>query len=425
MSGNDDGADESEEAPAELSADSLDSRLDDAAEAIEAAETEPELDDVEADLDAVAEDVEAADLPEPEDEDEQSRAEQLEARLEEVRDQLEEARGPYAEDVADAIDDVATTIQGTEWTETGVEELRDDVEAYAEAVDDAVGAEIEIELRDRDWEEPKLQGARLTGITGALDDAAEAVTDAGLDADDDAETIGALLASVETFEDDVEAAEHWTDLSVRQQLDAHGYYDVLDHRKAFPPEWDALKSWEQRHRADMILLAMDKLESDFMERHCFEALRRLGPEEALDDMVDYAQKRNEDAIEVLGKIGSERPVEGLLNYVDAGDPGLRTATLKALGEIGSEDATREVANQLVAEASQVRSQAARALGMIGDTRAIEPLADVVDDREEEEEVRAAAAWALNRIGTERARQALSEYSDDRSYLVQAEAEKAV
>jgi HEAT repeat protein len=257
-----------------------------------------------------------------------------------------------------------------------------------------------------------------------MEAAAETVTDAGLDADEDAEAIAALLEAADELEGDVEAATAWSDLSVREQLDAHGYYDVLDHRKDFPPEWGALKVWEKRDRADMVLLALEKFESDFMEEHCLEALERMAPEAALDEMVDMAQKRNRDAIRILGKIASEEPVEGLLNYVgDDNDPLLRTATLKALGEIGSEEATQGVAGALAADEPEVRSRAARSLGLIGDTRAIDPLADLLAE-DDDDQVRASAAWALNQIGTERARDVVADYDDDRAYVVQTEAEKA-
>jgi HEAT repeat protein len=173
----------------------------------------------------------------------------------------------------------------------------------------------------------------------------------------------------------------------------------------------------------MVLLALEKFESDFMEEHCFEALTRMAPAEAIDPMVDLAQKRNKDAIRVLGKIADEKPVEGLQNYIDGGDPQLRQVTLKALGEIGSEGATQGIANQLDDEDPAVRSQAARSLGLLGDTRAIEPLAAVLAD-DEVDAVRGAAAWALNQIGTEAALDELKEYQDDRVYVVQSEAEKA-
>ena len=174
----------------------------------------------------------------------------------------------------------------------------------------------------------------------------------------------------------------------------------------------------------MVLLALESLESEFMEEHCLEALERMGPQEAFEPMHQRAQKRDRPAIRILGKIGDEEAVETLLEYVDAdSDPQLQKVTFRALGEIGSEDATQALANKLEMDNDQVRPRAARALGLIGDTRAIEPLADTLES-DESDDVRAAAAWALRQIGTESALEAAAEHAGDRSYLVQHEAELA-
>jgi HEAT repeat protein len=174
----------------------------------------------------------------------------------------------------------------------------------------------------------------------------------------------------------------------------------------------------------MVLLALDSLQSEFMERHCLEALTRMNDEAAFDAMHQRASKRDKPGIKAIGKMSADDAVDTLLEYVDAdSDPGLQKVTFKALGEIGSEEATGPLANKLVAENEHVRPYAARALGLIGDTRAIEPLADVLAD-DENDEVRAAAAWALRQIGTERALSAAGDFADDRAYLVQHEASRA-
>jgi HEAT repeat protein len=154
-----------------------------------------------------------------------------------------------------------------------------------------------------------------------------------------------------------------------------------------------------------------------------DALERMGPEEALDEMLARAEKRDKHAIRVLGTIGDEAAVDTLIEYVDA-DVGLQKVTFLALGKIGSPEAVQPLADQLVADDGEVRSTAARALGLIGDTRAIDPLADVLEDEAESGSVRASAAWALVQIGTEDALETAGQYADDREYLVQAEAEKA-
>jgi HEAT repeat protein len=175
-----------------------------------------------------------------------------------------------------------------------------------------------------------------------------------------------------------------------------------------------------------VLRALDALGSEFMERHCLEALTRMGDPAAFDEMHGRAQKRDKPGIKALGKMGAgaEEAVETLVEYVDEdSDPQLQKVTFRALGEIGSEEATQPLANKLEMEDDNVRPIAARALGLIGDTRAIEPLADTIEN-DEERSVRTAAAWALRQIGTEDALEAAAAYDDAREYTLQAEAEKA-
>ena len=409
------GDDDGEDAALDVT---LESRLDDAAEDLEAAETESELDDVEATLDEIESDLEDADLPEPDEDDEDAEdpREQLESRLSALRDDLDAQRGPYVEDVAATVSSVASTVADSEWTENGEGEA---VAAVATFLDDA-GEHSSLDADAGDSPESAAQ---------ALEDAAETLENSGLDPDDDAETIAGLVEAADALEDDVEAAETWDDLTVQQQLDARGFYDVLDNenRKDFPPEWSALKIYAKRGEVEPMLFALGKLDdSDFMEEYVLDQFLHMGSEasDAFDELHQRAQKRDKLPIRILGKMGDERAAETLHDFIDGdGDPALQKVTLRALGEIGSADSVQPVADRLVAEDDEVRSLAARALGLLGDTRAIEPLADVLDE-DEADPVRASAAWALRQIGTERALDTASEYTDDDAYLVQAEAEKA-
>ncbi|PSQ45521.1 hypothetical protein BRD17_01265, partial [Halobacteriales archaeon SW_7_68_16] len=261
-------------------------------------------------------------------------------------------------------------------------------------------------------------------VAAPLGTVAERVATAGLDADADAAAIAAMLDATDTLADAAEAGQVWSDLATREKLAAHGFYDVFDHRKDFPPEWNAVKVFEKGGRADKLLVALDELGSEFMEENTLAALKRLGPEVAVEEMHARAQKREKAAVEILGTIGSEEPVETLIEYVDAdSDRPLQKVTFRALGEIGAAEAVQPIANKLVADHETTRSRAARALGMIGDTRAIQPLAERLEV-DESDRVRASAAWALNAIGTERALSIVRTYRDDRAYLVQAEAERA-
>ncbi|MFC6717534.1 HEAT repeat domain-containing protein [Natrialbaceae archaeon GCM10025810] len=407
--------------------------LEELREELEAADTEADLDVVEADLESFRSDLEEIEVPEPpeteeeEDDDEeaepapeevlQERYDEIEGEADDLESDLEDQRGPYAEDVVGEITGASGQITGTRWTEEGKAELIDAVEDFLATVNDILGSDLELETGDADADAPDQ-------LAAGLEDATDAVEGADLDPDEDAETIAALLEATDDFQNDVDDATEWTDLEVREQLRREGFYDVLDHVKDYPPEWHALKVHEKRGNVDMILLALESLDSEFMENHCMEALERMGPEEAIEPMVQKANRRDTAAMSVLGKIGvpDEKAVDTLLDYVDS-NPQLQKPALRALGEMGAEEAVQPIANQLVDENADVRSNAARALGLIGDTRTIEPLSDILEN-DDEDRVRASAAWALNQIGTKEALEIVAEYEDDRAYLVQVEAEKA-
>lgn len=390
----------------------LSDRLDATEESLETATTEANLDDIEADLDAVAEETDA--LPEPEEDDEESPRDRLQERTETLREELEEQRGPYVSDVTDDLDSIASQIADTRWTEQGASDVVGTVETFLETVDDALDADV------------PLEAASTDDAADALSQASDAVEAAELHPDDNTDTIESLLDATETLQNEIDAAQAWSDLTVREQLERQGFYDVLTpkNRKDFPPELTVIRIAESNGDPEPILLALEKFGSEFMEENCLDALCRMGPRAAFEEMNQRAQKRNQRPIEVLGKIGDDRALETLVPYIEEdGDPVLQTITLKAIGEIGSEEATQSVADQLVAEESSIRSAAAKALGRIGDTRAVEPLAERLDE-DDDDTVRASAAWALNRIGTRTALERASEYDDDRSYLVQAEAKRA-
>ncbi|RLM59440.1 HEAT repeat domain-containing protein [Halobellus sp. Atlit-31R] len=394
----------------------LNERLDDVEAALEDAETEADLDAVESDLDGIDADLDAAELPEPDEDDDEAedpRAE-LESRVSDLRDELGSQRGPYGSDVVEAVEDARSTVVDTRWTEQGESEVVDVVSAFADAVADALDADVTL---DGDDEE---------ALTAALDDAVAAVEDASLDADDDADTIASLLEATDDLDAGLDDAQEWDDLETNEQLMAEGFYDVLGHYKDYPPELSALKQWESLGRVDMVLLAKDQLQSEFMQEHCMDALIRMANPEAFEEMHQLAQRRDKAAIKALGRMGAgaDAAVETLVEYVDAdSDPALQKVTLRALGEIGSTDATQPIADKLEMENDNVRPYVARALGLVGDTRAVAPLSDALAD-DDSDTVRAAAAWALRQIGTEDALEAVAAYGDERSFLVQHEADLA-
>jgi len=132
----------------------------------------------------------------------------------------------------------------------------------------------------------------------------------------------------------------------------------------------------------MILLALNSLESDFMERHCLEAFERMGKrgktEEPLEELLGRAEKRDQFAIRILGKMAAEEATETLVEFVsEDSNPQLQKIVFKALGEIGaprrrsSRSRTSSIPRGTPGTSCP---HAARALGLIGDTRAIDPLA---------------------------------------------------
>ncbi len=421
MSNGDEDAEEPEEAPAtpatdhDLDEGTFDERLDEVAGSVEDAETEADLDDAEAVLDDIEADLEAADLPEPDDEDEEAPADRLAERVSTVREDIEAKRGPYAEDVAADVEEVAGTVRDAEWTEDGEREVHDAVDDFLDDIEGTLSASAGAVVAEDD---------APAELADALETAAETVRGAGLDADEDADTIAALVEAADTLAGAVEDAEEWDDLSVREQLTAQGFYDSLNEKhKDYPPEWTALKNWENEGEVEKVLLSLNTFDSEFMERHALESLERMAHPDSVEPMLERAQKRDKPAIRILGRIGAEEAAEDLHEFLD-GDPGLQRVTLQALGRIGSTESTQPVANCLDAEeVESVRSHAARALGLIGDTRAVKPLTEALAE-DPSDSVRASAAWALVQVGTADALEAAAEYTDDRAYIVQAEAEVA-
>lgn len=404
----------------ESAADEFRSRLDTLADRISDAQTEAALDELEAELDSIKDeinqtefevpDAETAEDEEDEDDDEEITPpdEELLDTVDELSDSIEEKRGPYAEDVASEVSDAASTVMRSDWTENGVDTVQASVQQFINAVPDV----------------EKTTSSDPEHIADTLESVAEIIEDEmDLHPDEDADIIQQLLDDVDQLQSALDDAEVWSDLSVREQLAGKGFYDVLDHQKDFPPELSAIKVYEKRDQPEKIMLALDMLDSDFMQEYCLEALGRIGDEAAVDDITPLANRRDETAIKALGSIGSEKPVSSLLNHIDSGGS-LAITTLRALGEIGSEQAVEDIAEQMQTDDDpEVRSMAARALGMIGDTRATDPLAETLED-DEDNAVRGSAIWALRQIQTKEALEIASEYESDQAYLVQYEAEKA-
>jgi hypothetical protein len=362
--------------------------------------------ETEADLDAIAERVAAhRKVLEETDEDDET-APQLET-LEEIEEAIADARGPSPAELADAMTAAAATIEGTRWTDRGEP-------AVIAAVTEAAVAVREV-VPDVPVDAPES----LTGATEVLSQSATALAAAGFDVDADRETLASIAEAVTMLEEGLEAAEEWDDLQKHEQLMAEGFYDALGHYKDFPPELSAVRVWEQRGRVDMILLAKETLQSEFMQDHCMAALTRLGDPAALEALEPQLQRRDKAAIAAIGHMGPEGAavLETLLEYADTdSDPLLQKVTFEALGMIGDEGATQMLADKLVHGPEAVRPAAARALGLIGDPRAVGPLGTILTDAAAPA-LRGAAAAALRDIATEGALQTLAEHTEDPAPVV--------
>jgi len=142
---------------------------------------------------------------------------------------------------------------------------------------------------------------------------------------------------------------------------------------------------------------------------------------------------NEPYFKYLGEIiatkfGVSDEVSVLISALKDRDGGTRckaAAALeeKRLGEIGDTRAVEPLIQVLKDKDKDVRLTAARVLGVIGDARAVESLIQAL--RDEERVVRMNAATALGRIGDKRAIEPLTNALEDEWSFVQKAARKAL
>jgi len=119
-----------------------------------------------------------------------------------------------------------------------------------------------------------------------------------------------------------------------------------------------------------------------------------------------------DAVESLGKDGSEEAVKPLLDATVDPDPRVRAKAFDYLGMIGSHRATVPLSQYLflndVDQASKERILVA--LGRINDPAAVGPLLDFVA-KTENEKLRCGALYALGEIGDPKALALVTRYRD--------------
>jgi HEAT repeat protein len=142
----------------------------------------------------------------------------------------------------------------------------------------------------------------------------------------------------------------------------------------------------------------------------------------IDLMIETLQHKNypvqENAIEVLGEVGSERVIEPLLSFIhQTDDSALRKEAVSAIGKIGN--STIKVINSLTEvlktdEEDLVRSTAARVLGQLGEMRAIDSLITVLSDKHATGFVRRACARAIIQRALSQAIEPLARVLQDES-----------
>ncbi|MCA1568646.1 MAG: HEAT repeat domain-containing protein [Acidobacteria bacterium] len=106
------------------------------------------------------------------------------------------------------------------------------------------------------------------------------------------------------------------------------------------------------------------------------------------------------AVEVLGRIGSEHSVSGLLELLNSKDEELRWKAVNSLGRLGSEDAVDGLLHTLRDESSSIRWRSGQALSVSGSDHALQGLLQALDD--DNYFVRLCVTEALGAVGSERA-----------------------
>ena len=149
-------------------------------------------------------------------------------------------------------------------------------------------------------------------------------------------------------------------------------------------------------------------------------------ERALGEIGEAAVPPLLTLLQTDGRIGQDRvlaalerigapAVEPLLAVFRHKDPRMRRKAATALGKIGA-PALEPLLNALTDDDRNVRAFATIALGMIGDARALNPLAQVLTDENQDEGTRREAAEALGKIGDSRAIEPLSVALLDESWV---------
>ena len=141
------------------------------------------------------------------------------------------------------------------------------------------------------------------------------------------------------------------------------------------------------------------------------------------DLTDPSWTVRVQAVQKLGKMGKQAPLELLLVALSDEQGNVRAAAARALGRNPRPAAIAGLVKALEDREWVVRAEAALALGHMRDLAPLEPL--LAATRDKDASVRAAASRALGEIGTEQVLESLAAALQDRDWLVREAATLAL
>jgi WD40 repeat protein len=133
------------------------------------------------------------------------------------------------------------------------------------------------------------------------------------------------------------------------------------------------------------------------------------------DLTDPAWMVRLEAVQKLGKMGRQAPLELLLVALRDAQSSVRIAATRALSRNPRQEATLALLSALEDDEWMVRVEAARALGSLAEPVPLEPLLLAAQDKDPA--VRAATIWTLGKSGNEQALETLDTALQDEDWSV--------
>jgi len=191
-----------------------------------------------------------------------------------------------------------------------------------------------------------------------------------------------------------------------------------------------IKQLERNRDVEGLINAL-KFKDCNIRKEAATALKKIGDNRALFSLIHVLKYEDwhesyavmgsvrETAAEALGLLRDKKAVEPLIEALNDKDEEVRWKASWALGHIGDKRAVEPLTNLLNDERWQVRRFAASALGKIGDGQGVESLIQALND--DEWHVRKYAVDALGNIGDERAVNPLIKVLSDKDNDVRSKA----